>query len=439
MEEESSEDEEVHPDVTIEKTASGIYNLVINEAVKREICKDWWESIIVKLLGRKISLLALERRLESMWEFNPQTATINNIAVWVRLPGLAIEYYNRTILEKIGSIVGRTLKVDTNTKSVSRGKYARICVEVDLDKPLVSQYQINGATYLVEYEGLHLVCFQCEKFGHDKAVCLDLKNLPNAGNNEQMNRMEDQATREKVEGKGNNEKTKENKGKEVTSEDPHGYGPWMLVQRTQRERKSAKNSECTSSGSAQKGKEKDDNNGRQKSRFAVLQEVVMEKENESEASKENNNTTSLSQRNNNKENEEGRNQREPNREASLQPSKSASGPKIISPKPAHDQTKPATQPTINGQPKINSPKSAHNLPQTLSPKESSQQSEMITSGLVVEEPEKPPDPTDLTHMDFGSVNSNVLVEAMEIFEKEVCEAKTHERTSPRNVEKMQCQ
>ncbi|KAL4391613.1 hypothetical protein AHAS_Ahas03G0262600 [Arachis hypogaea] len=82
-------------------------------------------------------------------DFNLEDVAIDKIAAWIRLPGLAIEYYNRPILEKIRNIVGRTIKVDTNTAEVSRHKFARICVEVDLEKLLVSQYQINGRYVLI--------------------------------------------------------------------------------------------------------------------------------------------------------------------------------------------------------------------------------------------------------------------------------------------------
>ncbi|RYR58810.1 hypothetical protein Ahy_A05g024684 [Arachis hypogaea] len=77
---------------------------------------------------------------EGFWkpDFNPYTATIDNIAILIRLLGFAIEYYNRTILEKIENIVGRTLKVDMNTVEISGEKFARICVEVNLADLLVS-------------------------------------------------------------------------------------------------------------------------------------------------------------------------------------------------------------------------------------------------------------------------------------------------------------
>lgn len=58
-------------------------------------------------------------------------------AVWIRIPGLPIELYNDIFLRRIGMSIGNYLKTDRLTSIHSRGKFARICVEVDLDKPLV--------------------------------------------------------------------------------------------------------------------------------------------------------------------------------------------------------------------------------------------------------------------------------------------------------------
>nr|XP_029146221.1 uncharacterized protein LOC114924801 [Arachis hypogaea] len=178
------------PEITVEKV-NGIYNFNINEAAMKKWRSPWWDTLIVKLLGRRISLTALTRRLETMWgkmesleildhylsirfwtpNFNPEKDVIDRIAAWVRLPGLAIEYYEETMLSKIGNVIGRTLKVDTNTADKRRGKFARLCVELNLAEPLVGQYSINGVKYKVEYEGLHLICFDCGKVGHDKTSC----------------------------------------------------------------------------------------------------------------------------------------------------------------------------------------------------------------------------------------------------------------------------
>ncbi|RYR57774.1 hypothetical protein Ahy_A05g023483 [Arachis hypogaea] len=62
---------------------------------------------------------------------------MDNITAWVSFLGLAIEYYEEEVLKKIGNILRRTMKVDTNTAQKSRRKFARLCVELDLTFPLI--------------------------------------------------------------------------------------------------------------------------------------------------------------------------------------------------------------------------------------------------------------------------------------------------------------
>ncbi|CAI0545931.1 unnamed protein product [Linum tenue] len=91
--------------------------------------------------------------------------------VWVRLPGLPSEFINKEAAERIAGRIGRPIRVDHATQIGERGRFARVCVEVDLSKPLLSQYKIEGITYYIEYEGLHQICSECGKYGHSKQAC----------------------------------------------------------------------------------------------------------------------------------------------------------------------------------------------------------------------------------------------------------------------------
>lgn len=51
-------------------------------------------------------------------------------------------------------MLGTVLKID---RLMPRGKFARIYVEVDSEKQLVSRIKAREHTYYVEYEGLHLI------------------------------------------------------------------------------------------------------------------------------------------------------------------------------------------------------------------------------------------------------------------------------------------
>ncbi|RYR21625.1 hypothetical protein Ahy_B03g066932 [Arachis hypogaea] len=60
------DDKDQESSIRVEKVA-GIYNIVINEASMKSLRNTWWECLIVKLLGRRISLAVLTRKLEALW------------------------------------------------------------------------------------------------------------------------------------------------------------------------------------------------------------------------------------------------------------------------------------------------------------------------------------------------------------------------------------
>lgn len=93
--------------------------------------------------------------------FYPCTASIEKVPVWISFSELPIEHYDSRILEHIGNRIGRTMKVDKNTLFTTRGKYAKLCVEVDLTKPLLALIDVKDKHYRIEYEGLHLLCLTC--------------------------------------------------------------------------------------------------------------------------------------------------------------------------------------------------------------------------------------------------------------------------------------
>ncbi|CAI0395042.1 unnamed protein product [Linum tenue] len=67
--------------------------------------------------------------------------------------------------------MGRLIKVDRAMQDGPMGRFARVCVEVDLTKPLISQFKIEGVTYYIEHEGLLKICSECGRYGHAHATC----------------------------------------------------------------------------------------------------------------------------------------------------------------------------------------------------------------------------------------------------------------------------
>ncbi|KAF7822605.1 ribonuclease H [Senna tora] len=185
-----------------------------------ELSKVWENTIIVSLLGREVGYKYLHERLKKLWrmngtmemvdighgffqiqfsdvedmliamadgpwvildhyltmrqwtpDFQPSTATTSETLAWVRFPELNMVYYEENVLMAIASAIGTPIKVDSNTLDAARGRFARVCVEVDLSKPLVGKILIGGNWIKVEYESLHNLCVQCGVHGHAPVNC----------------------------------------------------------------------------------------------------------------------------------------------------------------------------------------------------------------------------------------------------------------------------
>ena len=75
------------------------------------------------------------------------------------------------MLLKIGKVVRFVLRIDSNTTMGTKGKFARLCVQVNLDKPLIKQVHIGKNVLSIQYEGINSLCFSCGRVGHKKEAC----------------------------------------------------------------------------------------------------------------------------------------------------------------------------------------------------------------------------------------------------------------------------
>ncbi|XVE96610.1 hypothetical protein REPUB_Repub02eG0237700 [Reevesia pubescens] len=245
--------------------------VMLSKEDKSRIRKPWQNTLIVKLLGRQISYTYLCNRIKQLWAlkghvevvdmdngfycirfglrmdynsvltngpwivadhyltvrrwtpgFRSEEATINSVAAWVRFPGMPLEFYDSSILRMMGDKIGRSVRIDRTTTNMIRGKFARMCVELDLTKPLVSRIFIGGRWQRIEYEGLKMLCFHCGRFGHSELEC-EIRRKTEEGYSE------DQAERF-VE-----------RGKIIEHEHENvRYGPWMIAKKRYRKPSSTK-------------------------------------------------------------------------------------------------------------------------------------------------------------------------------------------------------
>ncbi|KAL5865791.1 hypothetical protein ACOSQ3_003305 [Xanthoceras sorbifolium] len=80
-----------------------------------------------------------------------------------------MEWMEFDLLWNFGGMLRSMIKVDLITESQARGRFAKICVEVDVTKPLRGSLNIDGRKVMVEYESMRgLICFNCGRIGHGR-------------------------------------------------------------------------------------------------------------------------------------------------------------------------------------------------------------------------------------------------------------------------------
>ncbi|KAK2353453.1 zinc ion binding / nucleic acid binding protein [Trifolium repens] len=192
----------------------------LDDNVFKGMCSSWTDAIVVKLLGKTLGYRTMKDRLQKIWkptggfemrdvdngfytvkfdlaadkekvvsdgpwmifdhylavshwspDFISPEATVERTLVWIRFPGLNLVYYDESFLLAMAAAVGKPIKVDSNTLNVERGRFARICIEINLNEPVVGKVWLNGYWYKVEYEGLHIICASCGRYGHHSRYC----------------------------------------------------------------------------------------------------------------------------------------------------------------------------------------------------------------------------------------------------------------------------
>ncbi|XP_062019300.1 uncharacterized protein LOC133735880 [Rosa rugosa] len=111
-------------------------------------------------------------------DFDPVNEVIGKMALWVRICGFPVKYFKDYTVANIGKVLGDVVKVDQVTIGQARGKFARVCVEIDLSKPLRRFVEVESVAYSVIYEGISLICFECGCYGHAKDKCPTIATDP---------------------------------------------------------------------------------------------------------------------------------------------------------------------------------------------------------------------------------------------------------------------
>ncbi|MCI00080.1 hypothetical protein A2U01_0021096, partial [Trifolium medium] len=84
-------------------------------------------------------------------DFNTEKELFKTM-VWARILSLNFVYYDESFLWTLASAIGHPVKVDLDTLRVEYGRFARVCVDIDIRYPATGKIGINGEWYEVQYE-----------------------------------------------------------------------------------------------------------------------------------------------------------------------------------------------------------------------------------------------------------------------------------------------
>lgn len=140
--------------------------------------------------------------------------------MWVRFPDHPVEHYKESWLRNISDQIGKTIRIDDTIRATSWGRFTRICMEIDMGKPMKASFRLRAKNWRIQYEGLYDLCFKCGKSGHMEAARSSRKGVLNS---------------EVEENKG-----KQSRGSGLSAgnqrqvERSTNFGPWMVAQQNHR-------------------------------------------------------------------------------------------------------------------------------------------------------------------------------------------------------------
>lgn len=95
--------------------------------------------------------------------------------VWLQLHNFPVELWDRDLLENITEPIGKLLKIDECTSSLSHTRFVRVCLEIDLAQPLKRGLWIEDGEarvfVMIVYERLPTFCFNCGLIVHGASNC----------------------------------------------------------------------------------------------------------------------------------------------------------------------------------------------------------------------------------------------------------------------------
>ncbi|KAF5175605.1 Rna exonuclease [Thalictrum thalictroides] len=109
-------------------------------------------------------------------EIEKRKKLISSVPIWVKFEGVPKRLWSSEGLGFLASIIGRPVCLDEATEKKTRLKFARVCIEVDVEcsfpKLIKEKIREEVVEVKVEYNWIPSRCTKCSSFGHLTNICV---------------------------------------------------------------------------------------------------------------------------------------------------------------------------------------------------------------------------------------------------------------------------
>ncbi|KAJ8760849.1 hypothetical protein K2173_021887 [Erythroxylum novogranatense] len=135
--------------------------VLVDDDIVQEVSGKWKDALIVKVYERKPSM-GLDI-IDLGFSFY--------LAKFAKKEDMLRIVFDGPYIVGVASAVEMPIKVDRQTSMAIREHFARVCIELNLEQPLVPKVFIGGAWNHIEYEGILKVCSGCGRVNHRIQNC----------------------------------------------------------------------------------------------------------------------------------------------------------------------------------------------------------------------------------------------------------------------------